>query len=382
MTAALPESIRHFLETNDVETPCLVVDPAKVQALYRELAAAFSYAGCHYAVKANPAPDILKLLVEEGSRFDVASLEEIHLCLAAGAKAEQLVFGNTIKRPEHIAEAHRLGVRRFMFDCQGELEKIARNAPGAEVFCRVAVDNRGAAWPLAAKFGCSQRRAFELMQLAQELEVAPYGISFHVGSQQTEPTRWEGAIALSAELFSQLKEVGIELKALNIGGGYPVPYREKVPPIGAFGEVIQEALQRHFGKALPEIIIEPGRYIAGEAGVLVSEVLLIRNDPALGDLRWVYLDVGKFTGLVETEAIHYEILTDKEDGNAGPVVLAGPTCDSIDVIYELEPYSLPLSLEAGDRCYFLSAGAYTTTYSSIGFNGFPPLKSYYTQETC
>lgn len=369
--------IKAFFERENPPTPCLVVDLAEVERLYRDLAGVFPEATCFYAIKANPAREVLDIMVRHKTSFDTASLNEINMCLEAGASPSQILFGNTIKRQTEIAKAYELGVRIYTFDSEAELKKIAESAPGSRVYCRIATDNYGAAWPLSKKFGCSGDKAVTMLATAKEMGLEPYGISFHVGSQQLELVAWDYAIAKAAKVFKETEARGVKLRSLNLGGGFPSRYRDPIPEISEYGKAIRAALAKHFGKNLPEIAIEPGRYIAGDAGVIMSEVILVSSNIPGEARRWVYLDAGKFSGFIEAESIEYRITTEKENEPKGPVVLAGPTCDSIDIIYEEAHYELPLSLTAGDKVYFLSAGAYTTTYSSVAFNGFPPLKDYY-----
>ncbi|MCK6450966.1 MAG: type III PLP-dependent enzyme [Alphaproteobacteria bacterium] len=372
--------IARFLDEHRPATPCLVFDLDTVEQKYREMAKAMPEARIYYAVKANPAPEVLKLLARLGSAFDVASLAEVDLCLAAGVDARDLSYGNTIKKERDVAAAFARGVSLFAFDSQEELEKIARAAPGARVFCRLLAGSEGAEWPLSRKFGCDYAMALSLMLKAPALGVVPFGLSFHVGSQQCDPKRWDEAVAESARLFRELEAAGIELGMLNLGGGFPARYRKRVPPVARYVEEIRAALRRHFGNRAPEqLILEPGRGLVGEAGVIHSEVVLIARKSARDDKRWVYLDIGRFGGLAETmdEMIQYPVVAPREGGPTGKVVLSGPTCDSVDVLYEKADYRLPLDLKTGDRLTFLSAGAYTTTYASVGFNGFPPLAEHY-----
>ena len=216
------------------------------------------------------------------------------------------------------------------------------------------------------------------MLLAADLGLDPYGISFHVGSQQREIPAWDTAIAQVCNLFEWLEREQIHLKAINMGGGFPANYLVKSNPLSVYGEEISRYISLYFGDSIPEIYLEPGRGLTGEAGILASEVVLISKKSRTDLKRWVYTDVGIFNGLMETidESIKYPIYTEK-DGETGDVILAGPTCDSLDIIYEHFKYQLPLSLEIGDRIYWLSTGAYTASYSSVEFNGFPPLKTYY-----
>lgn len=369
--------IARYLAENPLTDPTLVVDLDVVEHAYTSLKRALPLAKIYYAIKANPSPELIERLAPLGCYFDTASRGEIDLCLSRGVDPARIGYGNTIKKLADIAHAFAKGVRLFAFDSEIELEKLAESAPGAQVFCRVLVDCAGADWPLSKKFGCTPRLALELLTRARELGLDPAGVSFHVGSQQTDPTRFESAIATVAEMFRTMAERGIELRLINLGGGFPSRYRAEVPALEVYGRAIMKALSRHFAGRVPEIIVEPGRQIAGDAGVIQAEVVLVSKKDIGDEKRWVYLDIGKFSGLAETieEAIKYRILTPHDGGPTGPVVLAGPSCDSVDTLYEKFDLQLPLALKPGDKVLILSTGAYTSAYSSVGFNGFPPLKT-------
>ena len=329
-------------------------------------------------MKANPAPEILRLLASMGSYFDTASVAEIEMAMDAGATAARISFGNTIKKERDIARAFALGIRLFAVDCVEEVEKIARAAPGARVFCRVLTDGEGAEWPLSRKFGCVPEMAVDVLRHAKALGLDSYGVSFHVGSQQTEVDAWDRRWRDAKRVFATLAEEGIVLKMVNMGGGFPTRYLRDVPSAEAYGQAIFSALRKHFGNNIPETIIEPGRGMVGNAGVIKSEVVLISKKSDNDNVRWVFLDIGKFGGLAETmdEAIRYPIVTPRDGDEIAPCVLAGPTCNSADVMYEKTPYPLPLTLTIGDEVLIEGTGAYTTTYSSVAFNGFEPLRSY------
>jgi len=372
--------IANFLRDNRPATPCLVVDVDQVERNYRALHKALPLAQIHYAVKANPAAPVLERLVGLGSNFDAASFEEIQVCLHAGAAPYRISYGNTIKKPAAIRAAFEAGVRVFAFDSGEELDKIARCAPGSSVYCRILVGNEGADWPLSDKFGTTVEMARELMLRAGTLGLDACGLSFHVGSQQTETVAYQAAIGHVALLFSDLRQAGVNMRMLNCGGGFPTRYRDEVPDISGFGTAIMQAMTRHFGNDLPNIVVEPGRFIVGDAGVVSSEVVLVsRRGGASTDPRWVYLDIGRFGGLAETEgeAIRYRITTSHETDEDGPVIIAGPSCDGVDVLYANSGYHLPLALDCGDRVELLATGAYVSTYASQGFNGFPPLTEHY-----
>ena len=371
--------IARFLAENDLATPCLVLDVDRVEDNYRRLRAALPLARIYYAVKANPARPILERLVGLGSCFDAASYEEVAAVLDAGAAPGAVSYGNTVKKERAIAAAFDRGVRMFAFDSEEELEKLARAAPGSKVYCRILVGNDGAEWPLSRKFGCEPEMARDLMIRAAGLGLDPFGLSFHVGSQQTTTDAYAAAIAKVGMLFTDLKEAGVNVRMVNLGGGYPIRYRAEVPEIEAFAGAITGALTEHFGNAVPDIVVEPGRFIAGDAGVVQSEVVLVSRKAKDDPVRWVYLDVGRFGGLAETEgeAIKYAFRTPHDGDAEGPVTIAGPTCDSTDTLYERANYRLPAALRAGDKVEILATGAYVTTYASQSFNGFAPLAEHY-----
>jgi ornithine decarboxylase len=370
--------IREFLKKRADEGPCLVLDNEVVRENYLAFAKALPDTRVFYAVKANPAPEILKLLTELGSCFDVASVTETEMVLAAGCTPDRISYGNTIKKESEIATAHKLGVTLFAIDCEAEAEKVARAAPGSRVICRIHCDGSGSEWPLSRKFGCEPDYAVDILELAHRRGLTPYGISFHVGSQQHNIEAWDRALASTASIFHGCAERGITLSMVNLGGGFPAKYLRKTPKLESYGKAIFRALRRHFGNAIPETIIEPGRGLVGNAGIIEAEVVLIAKRSPEDEVRWVYLDIGKFHGLAETidESIRYPIRTPRDRDEMAPCIIAGPTCDSVDVLYEKNPYPLPVSLAIGDKVLIEATGAYTTTYSSVGFNGYPPLRQY------
>lgn len=372
------QRIIDFLATRRPDGPCLVLDLDVVADNFRAFERALPDSKIYYAIKANPAPEILRMLSQMGSCFDAASVAEVELAMNAGAPADRISFGNTIKKERDIARAYHLGVRMFAVDCVEEVEKIARVAAGSRVFCRVLTDGEGADWPLSRKFGCMPAMAVDVLRHARALGLDAYGVSFHVGSQQTDLGAWDRALGDAKQVFETLAGEGIVLRMVNMGGGFPTRYLKDVPAAEAYGRAIFEALSKHFGNAIPETVIEPGRGMVGNAGVIKSEVVLISKKADNDNVRWVYLDIGKFGGLAETmdEAIRYPLVTRRDGDETAPCVLAGPTCDSADVLYEKTPYPLPLSLTIGDEVLIEGTGAYTTTYSAVAFNGFEPLRSY------
>jgi ornithine decarboxylase len=370
--------IREFLKNRTDEGPCLVVDLDVVRENYLSFAKALPDTRVYYAVKANPAPEILRLLAELGACFDVASVSETEAVLAAGVAPDRISYGNTIKKESEIAAAFALGVTLYAIDCEAEAEKIARAAPGSRVICRIHCDGTGAEWPLSRKFGCNPEFAVDILEHAHRRGLVPYGISFHVGSQQHNIEAWDRALAASAAIFRICAERGIPLAMVNLGGGFPAKYVRKTPKLESYGKAIFRALRKHFGNEIPNTIVEPGRGLVGNAGIIEAEVVLVARRSPQDTVRWVYLDIGKFHGLAETiaESIRYPIRTRKDRDEMAPCIIAGPTCDSVDVLYEKTPYPLPVTLAIGDKVLIEATGAYTATYSSVGFNGYPPLRQY------
>jgi ornithine decarboxylase len=374
----MTDRIREFLRTRQPASPCLVVDLDVIRDNYKAFRAFLPDSDVFYAVKANPSPEVLGLLASLGSNFDCASVREIEMALDTGATANRISFGNTIKKEADVARAHALGVSLFAVDCVEEVEKIARAAPGARVFCRILTDGKGAEWPLSRKFGCVPDMAVKVLKAAHGLGLRACGVSFHVGSQMTDADAWDSAIGEARRIFDAMAEIGVHLSLLNLGGGFPTRYLRDVPATEVFGARIRASLARHFGNTIPRTIIEPGRGMVGNSGVIRSEVVLVSKKSDDDGFRWVFLDIGKFGGLAETmdEAIRYPIRTARDDDAKEKCVLAGPTCDSADVLYEREMYPLPLSLAVGDEVLIEGTGAYTTTYSAVAFNGFEPLRTY------
>jgi ornithine decarboxylase len=364
-------------------TPFLVVDLDVVRRQYCSLTAALPGASVFYAVKANPAPEVLSLLINLGSSFDVASRGEIELCLGLGADPARLSYGNTVKKERDIAAAYRLGVRLFTVDSRPELDKVLRTVHNGTVFVRIVTDGAGADWPLSRKFGCTVSEAEQMLLQAAGAGLQA-GVSFHVGSQQRNPGAWDQPLGQVAQLARRLAAHGHELAGVNLGGGLPSRHVDPTADIGTYGAAIAGSVASRLGPRFSGLVmVEPGRYLVGDAGVIRTEVIQVVRRASDPDRRWVFLDVGLFNGLTETldEAIRYRIQAPRGGSRTGPVVLAGPSCDSADVLYETYLYHLPLDLQAGDHLEILGTGAYTSSYSSVGFNGFPPLTSYFTPAT-
>lgn len=377
-TSAVSARQDDYIRDTDFDQPTVVFDIEMMRGKYRALAAGLGDATIHYAVKANPAPEIVTAVAALGGQFDCASRGEIDLCLGLGVPAEKIAFGNTIKRAADIAHAHAMGVEQFAADAEEELYKIAAHAPGARVIIRMLVESSEADWPLTRKFGCAPREALRLMDLGRYLGLDVAGISFHAGSQLREPTMWGSALDAAHALWTEAGEHGHDLRILNIGGGFPAFYGQPLPRTEDYASEVMSMVRHRFGTDV-HVMAEPGRGLVAEAGVIVAEVVLVSRKDQDDLARWVFLDIGKFSGLAETmdEAIRYQFETRHNDAETGPCILAGPSCDSADVLYEKRPVQLPLALESGDKVRILCTGAYTSSYSSVGFNGFPPLAAVY-----
>lgn len=387
MTAEVTRAQQAWLDASSLPTPYLLVDLEEVLRSYDRLTAAAPDWAIYYAVKALPERRIIEALAERGCRFDVASVAEIELCMSTGVGPERLSYGNTIKKPTDILAAATLGVGVFAFDSSDELRKlaaVAREWPARDqmrVVCRVLVDSGGSDWPLNAKFGCAPEMAVELLIQARRYGLTPWGVAFHVGSQQREPDRWIDALDTVAQIYRAVGDRGIDMPVINIGGGLPARYIDPVPTVEEYVRTIDHGLDRAFGQGRsPLVITEPGRYLVADAGVLRTQVVTVSRKHVGAHVRWVFVDTGRYGALAETagEAIKYRLRTPHDGiGDVGPVVLAGPTCDSADILYQHHQYQLPLALRSGDHIDWLSAGAYTTCYSAARFNGLTPPPVYF-----
>ncbi|MBI9097109.1 MAG: type III PLP-dependent enzyme [Spirochaetaceae bacterium] len=369
------EKVKEF--SKNIQTPFLLVDLNVIKKNYINLQKHMPMASIYYAVKSNPMEEVILLLKEMGSNFDVATVYELDQVLRLGITPDRISFGNTIKKSKDISYFYLKGVRLFATDSEEDVRKIAENAPGSKVFFRILTEGTGADWPLSRKFGAHPDAILSLISLAKELELEPYGLSFHVGSQQRDIGEWDGAISTCTYIFQSAMEMGIKLKMINLGGGFPAKYLHPTPKLETYAREITRFLTEDFGDDIPEIIIEPGRSLAADAGIIITEVISTSYKSKYAPNKWVYIDIGMFGGLIETmgESIKFPIYSEKE-GEAVDVILAGPTCDSMDILYEDFKYKLPDSINEGDKLYFFTTGAYTQSYSSVGFNGFPPLKVY------
>src|SRR6056297_3483039 len=247
--------VEDFIRGSSFERPTLVLGTDAVVAQYGALKAGLGRADIHYAVKANPAREIIACLIANGSHFDAASRGEIELCLSLGARPETISFGNTVKRASDIAFAHAAGITLFAADAEEELEKIAENAPGAEVYIRLIVEASGADWPLTRKFGCAPDHAVALMDYAAALGLRPVGVSFHVGSQTRQTAMWAPVLDRIADVWRAAQDAGHALDLLNIGGGFPAFYGEEIAAPAIYAAQVREIVAERFGD-VPRVMAE------------------------------------------------------------------------------------------------------------------------------
>ncbi|GGJ94373.1 ornithine decarboxylase [Pilimelia anulata] len=351
-----------------MQTPFLTLDPAEVEAAYRRFTAALPDVVVCYAMKCQPHPAVLRRLAALGSSFEVASAAELDALVAIGVDPAGLLFSHPVKPPAHIAHAYAAGLRAFAADSVLELDKLAAHAPGSRVYLRMAGPASASVVASEGKFGVSPATAADLLRAAADRGLAPYGLTFHVGSQMLDPEPWVLAIKEAGAVMAGLAEDGIRLGMLDIGGGFPVPYATPVPPIGAFAARIRAAL----AESLPydvAVVAEPGRYLAAAAGTLTATVVGVAERPGG---TWLHLDAGAFHGLIEAletgNTLRFPVTDSRDSPRRRRYHLTGPSCDSQDTIQYDEPLSADLTV--GDRVYFGAAGAYTTAYSR-DFNGLP-----------
>jgi ornithine decarboxylase len=345
------------------DRPFLLVDPHIVATKARRFKAAMPRVHPHYAVKANPHPSVLRTLNAEGVGFEIASPAELDLLLSLGVPAQEIYYSNPVKCRSFIEQAAAAGVRWFVLDSVEELRKIVSIKPDASLYLRIDAPNVGSDWPLSGKFGVQPQEADEIISLGAELKADLAGVTFHVGSQCRNADNWRAGIESAKRAMRKMRLKGLKPRLLNIGGGFPVRHTKPIPSIEVIGEVVNRALA-----GLPDgvrVMAEPGRYLVSDAGWFVCRVA---GTATRSGKRWVYFDAGMFGGLIETtEGLQYEVVTERK-GRLIPWTVAGPTCDSVDVI--MRDQLLPEDLAADDFIYIPNAAAYTTAYAS-SFNGFP-----------
>ena len=343
------------------KTPFLALSKPLISRRVTEFRDGHPDVAIFYAFKANSDTQLIPFLDGQGVGFEVSGEQELTALLRRGVPIGRIISSNTIKTPPFIRRAYRAGMRTFAVDSIAEVDKVSCYAPGSSLLVRLTVDNSGSEWPLDKKFGADPETAIQLFRHGAELGLRPQGITFHVGSQCTETDSWSAALSDVRDLWDSLGNLDMHLGTLNLGGGFPIKYTEDVPSVSE----IMDAILAQTSALFPDdvaIQVEPGRALVGDAGALVSQVI---GKAQRGDQNWLYLDVGVFNGLMESlGGIRYEFHT-SGSGTPKPWIVAGPSCDSMDVVARDVWIPEPA---VGDYVFIPSAGAYTTSYVSR-FNG-------------
>lgn len=357
-----------FLRTSGLEPPFLVIDTDKVKEKVRSIGRKIKNSRVFYAVKANPDIEVLKLINTLGMDFEIASEGELKILSTLGVSKDRIISSNPIKSFRFLRMAADYGVSYFAADSKEEILKLLDYAPSCNLYVRLSVPNEGSEWPLSKKFAVEMDDAEELLLFARKKGLNPVGITFHVGSQCTNIYNWNTALDKAKTLWDNMEKKGIKLSVLNIGGGYPIRYTKNVVDISSIEKNVNSLIYEKFPRDV-RIFIEPGRAVIGDAGIFVSRVI---GKARRADEDWLYIDVGVFNGLMESVGgIKYSYIVEGSR-QVRKWTLAGPSCDSFDVIDK--DIFLP-EPEIGNRVLILSGGAYTISYASE-FNGFPIPKTY------
>jgi ornithine decarboxylase len=357
------ERVAEMARLGQLQPACLAMSRTIIREKAALCGATLPGVAVYYALKANDDPEVARIVAEAGLGFEVGSIAELNSILHLGVPPGKIISSNPIKAPEFINFAFNRGVRTFAFDSRAEVDKLVKLAPGCEAVVRLAVPNVGSEWPLSGKFGVEWGPAVELLAYAKVKGLNAVGVNFHVGSQCMNLAAWDTALGLTAKLFEEAKDIGLEFDLINLGGGYPSRYLKPIPSVGDIESVINKSLAHWFPGGV-RLMIEPGRFLVGEAGVFVTRVI---GKAQRQDGLWIMIDVGVFNGMAEAlGGIRYEYLT-LRDGPRKVCIMAGPSCDGFDVIDKEAELIEP---EVGDIVLIRTAGAYTTVYAAR-FNGFP-----------
>ncbi len=366
-----------FLETLTYKTPFFLFSEKKIINNFNQFKKLFPNSSIYYAMKANSEPVILKILSDAGSGFEVASSSELDMLKKIKVPAEKIIYGTSVKSTIHIKECFKYGVKRYACDSLPELEKIAACAPGSKVYIRSVTNDSGSVFKFSSKFGAETASIIPLLQRAKELGLYPYGISFHVGSQASDSEAWANTLVSLRSIIQDLIDMGIKLDVLNLGGGYPCRYLSSANA-PTLKEIAKLTLKQY--KKLPyepKLILEPGRGIIADTGIMVASV--IARVERRGS-TWLFLDGGCYNGLFEAMAYQgstrYLITSMRPVKNSGEssFAIAGPTGDSPDVI--TREVLLPSDIDVGDKLVIHDTGAYSIGMTSR-FNGFPKPNVYY-----
>ena len=344
-------------------TPLLVLSMEQVKANYECLKTYMPRVRIYYAMKANPHPEILKAMMNLGSSFDVASAGEIRTLNELGVSGERMIYANPVKLGAGFKACRDCGVTKMTFDSASEIDKMKKELPGATVLLRLRIDNSTALVDLNKKFGAGRENAVELMLKAKEAGLDMAGIAFHVGSQVTNSDPYLNALDIARDVFEEAKEVGLDLRILDIGGGFPIPTPSVKFNLPEMLKQISARLDEDFPGI--EIWAEPGRYICGTVANLITSVIGVTER---GGQPWYFLDdglYGTFSGVI-FDQWDFKLISFKEGDERVAATFAGPSCDSLDIMFRGR---MTVPLEVGDLLLVPSCGAYTSA-SATTFNGF------------
>jgi ornithine decarboxylase len=377
------ENIRAALVSSSEDK--ILFDLAGIEERYDRLTRELPGISVRFAMKSCPVDGVLACLAERGAGFDAASPNEIMQAIRTGVPIGRVHYGNTVKSDWNITRAYHLGVRDFATDSVEDVMAIAARAPGSRIFCRLANNGDGALWGLSGKFGCSPADAILVLEMARTLGLRPSGLSVHVGSQQMTAEAWQRAFESLAHVITTAGQRGIFLDYVNLGGGLPAfgyldgRGRPLIPPLERIFATIRAGIEqlRRVSRSPLGFVVEPGRYLIADNGAIRAHVVRLSARRQLDGQRqyWLYLSCGKFNGLYEMDQVQYRLVFPSHEGaECVPAVIAGPTCDSEDTYGgRRDLVQVPRTAASGDPVWILSCGAYSISYTTLGFNGFSPL---------
>lgn len=343
-------------------TPLLVLSLEQIEKNYRLLRTHLPRVKVFYAIKANPHRRILELMRDLGSNFDVASDGEIMELSSLGVDGSRMIYANPMKTVNGLRACRNAGVGKMTFDSAGEIDKMARECPGATVLLRIRIDNSSAHVDLNKKFGAAREQALELLLKARDAGLDAAGIAFHVGSQTTSADPYLYALDIAREIFEEAAAAGMQLRIMDIGGGFPIPEPKVRFNLQEMLNQINARLDEDFPGV--EIWAEPGRFICGTAVNLITSVIGVTER---GGQPWYFLDeglYGTFSGVL-FDQWEFKLISFKE-GEQVAATFAGPSCDSLDIMFRGK---MTVRQEEGDLILVPICGAYTSA-SATTFNGF------------
>lgn len=343
-------------------TPLLVLSLEQIEKNYRLLRTHLPRVKVFYAIKANPHRRILELMRDLGSNFDVASDGEIMELSSLGVDGSRMIYANPMKTVNGLRACRNAGVGKMTFDSAGEIDKMTRECPGATVLLRIRIDNSSAHVDLNKKFGAAREQALELLLKARDAGLDAAGIAFHVGSQTTSADPYLYALDIAREIFEEAAAAGMQLRIMDIGGGFPIPEPKVRFNLQEMLNQINARLDEDFPGV--EIWAEPGRFICGTAVNLITSVIGVTER---GGQPWYFLDeglYGTFSGVL-FDQWDFKLISFKE-GEQVAATFAGPSCDSLDIMFRGK---MTVRQEEGDLILVPICGAYTSA-SATTFNGF------------